>query len=60
MPYLAAINNGVRTSNFQSIQVLDTQNDRGTIWITPGGYPNVDMGKATALYDINKLEQLHR
>jgi len=60
VPYLAAINNGVRTSNFQSVQVLDTQNDRGTIWITPGGYPNVDMGKATALYDINKLEQIHR
>lgn len=57
---LASINHGVRTTNFQSIQVMDTQNDRGTLWICPGGYPNLDIKKAEGLYDINKLEQIHR
>jgi hypothetical protein len=59
-PALAAINKGTNNTNFQSIQVLDLQNDRGTIWICPGGYPTVDPKKVAALYDINKLEEIHR
>jgi len=55
----ADINKGTFITNFQSIQVLDLQNDRGTIWITPGGYPNLDV-KVLGLYDINKLEEIHR
>jgi hypothetical protein len=57
----ADINHGVFKTTFQSIQVVDLQNDRGTIWITsPAGYPNVDPFKIQALYDINKLESVHR
>jgi Protein of unknown function (DUF1329) len=54
------INKGVDSTEFQSIQVLDIQNDRGTIWIVPGGFPNVKGPEATRLYDINKLEEIHR
>ncbi len=60
LPALAAINKGTDTTNFQSVQVLDLQNDRGTIWECPGGYPTVDPKKVASLYDINKLEQIHR
>jgi hypothetical protein len=36
------------------------QNDRGTIWIVPGGFPNVKGGESEKIYDINSLEQVHR
>jgi len=55
-----AINKGAYSTEFQSIQVLDIQNDRGTIWIVPGGFPNVKGPETTSLYDINKLEETHR
>jgi hypothetical protein len=45
---------------FQSIQVLDVQNDRGTIWIAPGGFPNMKGTESEKLFDINSLEQIHR
>jgi hypothetical protein len=55
-----AINKGAYSTEFQSVQVLDVQNDRGTIWIVPGGFPNVKGPEAVQLFDINKLEQVHR
>ena len=54
------INKGAYSTEFQSVQVLDVQNDRGTIWIVPGGFPNLKGPEAERLYDINKLEQIHR
>jgi hypothetical protein len=36
------------------------QNDRGTIWIVPGGFPLLTGAEAERLYDINKLEEIHR
>jgi hypothetical protein len=54
------INKGAYSTEFQSVQVLDVQNDRGTIWIVPGGFPNLKGPEAEKLYDINKLEQIHR
>jgi hypothetical protein len=56
----AAINHGVRSTEFQSVQVLDVQNNRGTIWEVPGGFPNVNGSEVAHLYDINHLEALHR
>lgn len=58
--YLAPINRGIRSTEFQSIQVLDVQNHRGTLWIVPGGFPNVTGREVSHLYDINHLEELHR
>ena len=55
-----AINKGAFTTEFQSVQVLDVQNDRGTIWIVPGGFPNLKGPEAEKLYDINRLEEIHR
>jgi hypothetical protein len=56
----AALNHGVRSTEFQSVQVLDVQNNRGTIWEVPGGFPNVNGTEVAHLYDINHLESLHR
>ena len=55
-----AINKGAYSTEFQSIQVIDVQNKRGTIWIVPGGFPNVKGPEAVALFDANNLEQIHR
>jgi hypothetical protein len=54
------MNKGAYSTEFQSVQVLDVQNDRGTIWLVPGGFPNLKGPEAERLYDINKLEQIHR
>ena len=58
--WMEPINKGAFTTEFQSVQVLDVQNDRGTIWIVPGGFPNLKGPEAEKLYDINKLEEIHR
>ena len=58
--WMQPINKGAFTTEFQSVQVLDVQNDRGTIWIVPGGFPNLKGPEAEKLYDINKLEEIHR
>jgi Protein of unknown function (DUF1329) len=55
-----AINKGAYSTEFQSVQVIDVQNDRGTIWIVPGGFPNVKGAESEKLFDINSLEQVHR
>ncbi len=54
------INKGVDTTEFQSIQVIDVQNNRGTIWIVPGGFPNVQGPEATKIFDASNLEVVHR
>jgi hypothetical protein len=60
-PARQAINQGVQTTNFQSVQVVDLQNEPGTfVPCYGGGYPNVRGVEAEALYDINGLEQIHR
>lgn len=56
----APINKGAYSTEFQSIQVIDVQNNRGTIWITPGGFPNVQGPEATGIFDANNLETIHR
>ena len=56
----AMINKGVYSTEFQSIQVMDLQNNRGTLWIVPGGFPNITGSEVAHLYDINRLEQIHR
>jgi hypothetical protein len=56
----APINHGVFSTEFQSVQVLDVQNNRGTIWEVPGGFPNITGTEVAHLYDINHLETLHR
>ena len=58
--YVVSFNKGAYSTEFQSVQVLDVQNDRGTIWIVPGGFPNLKGPEAEKLYDINKLEEIHR
>ncbi|MBI2962934.1 MAG: DUF1329 domain-containing protein [Deltaproteobacteria bacterium] len=61
-PTIKEMNVGQRVLTFQSINVLDLQNDRGTHVPCYGrGYPDV---KSTAeveqLYDVSRLEELHR
>ena len=60
-PSYQAINKGVYTTNFQSAQVLDLQNNRGTAIPCMGaGYPLVVPSQVESIMDINKLEQIHR
>ena len=60
-PSRIPINKGTYVTYFQSIEVMDLQNKRGTfVPCYGGGYPNIRGGEAERLYDINKLEQLHR
>lgn len=33
------------------------QNDRGTIWIVLGGFPNVKGAESERLFEINNLEK---
>lgn len=54
-------NRGVRFSTFQSVQVLDVQNDRGTIILGFGfGYPEINADEVARVFDINRLEEAHR
>jgi hypothetical protein len=55
------INKGVHTTTFTGVPVMDIQNNRGTIIIGYGvGYPTPTTEQVSNLYDINKLEELHR
>ena len=59
--HFTEINHGVYAMNWNGLAVFDVQNDRGTLLKGYGdGFPNVDVGKLEALYDINKLEEMHR
>ena len=61
-PTVKEMNVGQRILTFQSINVLDVQNDRGTLVPCYGrGYP--DVGSASDIerfYDVSRLEELHR
>jgi hypothetical protein len=61
-PTIKEMNVGERVLTFQSVQVLDLQNDRGTLVPCYGrGYPDVkSAGEVEQLYDVSRLEGLHR
>ena len=42
------------------MQVMNVQDGRATIWIVPGGFPNVKGAESETLFDIDRLEQIHR
>ncbi len=54
------INKGADSTEFQSVQVMNVQDGRATIWIVPGGFPNVKGAESETLFDIDRLEQIHR
>ena len=57
----AEINHGAEATVFQSVLVLDVQNARGTISIGYGtGMPTPNTEQVASLFDINKLEEIHR
>lgn len=61
-PSIKEMNVGQRVLTFQSVQVLDLQNDRGTLVPCYGrGYPDVtSAAEVEKLYDVSRLEGLHR
>jgi hypothetical protein len=61
-PTIKEMNVGKQVLTFQSVQVLDVQNDRGTLVPCYGrGYPDVaSEAEISQLYDVSRLEELHR
>ncbi len=60
-PNLQRINKGVKTTDFQTIAVMDLQNHRATLNPIYGlGFPTVNAEHVAKLYDVNSLEQIHR
>jgi len=57
----AELNHGAEATVFQAVLVLDVQNARGTISIAYGaGMPTPNTQQVASLFDINKLEEIHR
>jgi hypothetical protein len=58
----AAINHGVQAMTWQHGFCLDVQQGHGTLWFCGFncGFPNSAPSHVAELYDINKLEQIHR
>ena len=57
----AEINHGIDTGLAVGESVVDVQNDRATILAIFGsGYPDAVPSKVAQLYDISKLEEMHR
>lgn len=57
----ADINHGVRTVMLTGESVVDVQNNRATIFTGYGsGYPLAQASNVDTLFDISKLEQMHR
>lgn len=55
------INHGVRSTMLIAESVIDLQNNRGTIFTGYGsGYPTPEPGSVEQLYDISRLEEMHR
>jgi hypothetical protein len=56
------INHGISAMTWQSVSTFDVQNNRGTVVMSAGGggYPNSTAEHVMSLYDINKLEEIHR
>jgi hypothetical protein len=60
-PALQRINKGAKATDFQTIAVMDLQNNRATLNPIYGlGFPNVTAQHVAKLYDISSLEQIHR
>jgi hypothetical protein len=61
-PTIKEMNVGQRVLTFQSIQVLDLQNSRGTLVpCYARGYPDIKSAtEVENLYDVSRLEELHR
>jgi Protein of unknown function (DUF1329) len=59
--HFAEINHGVDSTMLIGENVVDVQNDRTTIFAGYGsGYPNAEPANVTQLFDISKLEEMHR
>ncbi|HZO80440.1 MAG TPA: DUF1329 domain-containing protein [Candidatus Binataceae bacterium] len=57
----AEINHGVEAAGLQGLVAIDYHNRRATIFPAfGGGYPEIDPKRVEKLFDINKLEELHR
>jgi len=58
----AQINHGVQAMTWQHGFCLDVQQGHGTLWFCGFncGFPNSAPSHVAELYDINKLEQIHR
>ena len=57
----AEINHGVESTMLIGEDVVDLQNDRATIFAGFGsGYPDAVPANVTQLFDISKLEEMHR
>ena len=57
----AEVNHGTNTMFFQNVSTTDVQNKRATLIPCYGcGYPNLTPGQVQTLFDINKLEEVHR
>jgi len=55
------INHGVESSSKRAIIVTDFKQNRATLFPGYGtGYPNATADRINRLYDINKLEEVHR
>ncbi len=61
MKNFAEINHGVESTILIGENVVDLQNRRATIFAGYGsGYPNATPDNVSQLYDISKLEEMHR
>jgi len=50
-----------RVDRVRALIIVDVQNERATIFAGYGsGYPNAVPNNVTQLYDISKLEEMHR
>ncbi len=57
----AEINHGVHSMVFQNATNVDIQNKRGTMVPGPGfGYPDLNARQVERVFDINRLEEIHR
>lgn len=57
----AEVNHGVQAPQLQALTAIDYHNRRATIFSAFGaGYPNVDVNNVDKLFDISKLEEMHR
>ena len=55
------LNQGVRACNFQGVQVIDVQNNRGTVWpCFATGFPRPTPNFIGSIYDLGRLEETHR
>jgi hypothetical protein len=55
------VNHGAQTMYFQGAVTTDVQNGRASIFPAYGsGYPSLHAAQVGRLYDVNKLEEIHR